>query len=120
MNLMNTVVDYFRSSKNELTKVTWPSRQDTIRYSTLVIAVSVSVAAFFGLLDMGLSKLVNASLANKTFAPQPAVEQPVVPTTQPIQTETPVQTDTFDLKNATPIDATDKPSENSGTETPKF
>ncbi len=53
---------YLRESKEELGKVTWPSKQDVIRYSTLVIGVSVAVAAFFAGLDwalnLGLEKLI--------------------------------------------------------------
>ena len=105
MSLIQKIFDYFRSSKNELTKVTWPSRKETIRYSTLVITISLGIAAFFGLLDMGLSRLVNASLANKTFATTPTTptqQQPVIPTTQPV-TDTQTQPKSLDFTNVTPI-----------------
>jgi preprotein translocase SecE subunit len=46
---------YFRESKEELQKVTWPSRQDTIRYSTLVVVVVVGMGAFFAALDWALN-----------------------------------------------------------------
>ncbi|MBU0646298.1 preprotein translocase subunit SecE [Patescibacteria group bacterium] len=53
---------YLRDAKEELGKVTWPSKQDTIRYSVVVIAISVFVAAFFGGLDwvfnLGLEELI--------------------------------------------------------------
>ncbi len=61
----NAVVNYFRTSYEELRKVTWPSRADTIRYTIAVIVMCVAVAAYFGLLDwllnMGLAALVAAT-----------------------------------------------------------
>jgi preprotein translocase subunit SecE len=48
-------VNYFREAKEELGKVTWPSRADTIRYAVLVIGASVIMAVVFAALDLGLS-----------------------------------------------------------------
>ena len=60
--LNNPLVRYFREAREELRKVTWPSRQDVIKYSAVVVIISVVLAAFFGLLDwvltVGLEKLV--------------------------------------------------------------
>lgn len=101
MHIFNKIIDYLRSAKNELTKVTWPSKQNTTRYSVLVIVISLSVAAFFGLLDMGLSKLVAASLANKTTSQT----EPTIPTesTPEIQTDVP----SIDFDSVTPISTPD-------------
>lgn len=108
MSIFDKIIDYFRSSKNELTKVSWPSKQDTIRYSTLVIGISVGVAVFFGVLDMGLSRLVTASLANKqTQVPVSAQTVPITPTTQPVTTEQP-KIDFTDVTPITPVDNTQK------------
>ncbi|MFA6042062.1 MAG: preprotein translocase subunit SecE [Patescibacteria group bacterium] len=50
---------YFRESYEELKKVSWPSRKQTINDTLLVIAVSVGVAAFLGALDIGLTSALN-------------------------------------------------------------
>jgi preprotein translocase subunit SecE len=42
---------------NELKKVVWPSRSDTVKYSILVIALSVGVALLLGAADFGLLKV---------------------------------------------------------------
>ena len=59
------MIAYVRESLEELRKVSWPSRAQTMRYSLLIIAISVAVAIFFGALDWalqaGLEKLVAAS-----------------------------------------------------------
>jgi preprotein translocase subunit SecE len=42
----------------ELRKVTWPSRQETIRLSALVLAVCVIVGLILGGIDYGFTQLV--------------------------------------------------------------
>lgn len=101
MSFINKVADYFISAKNELSKVTWPSRQQTIRYSALVIAISVGVAVFFGVMDMGLSNLVSAALANKKIEQTAPLEAPITPTVE--QTEVKTQEPTIDFDEVTPI-----------------
>ncbi len=52
------VRDFFREVRIELKKVTWPSRKETIAATGMVIILSVLVAFFLGILDIGLSKAV--------------------------------------------------------------
>ena len=63
MNILNKIMEYFRTSKIELKKVVWPSKKETTRYSLIVIGMSLSVAVFFGILDfifnLGLTKLIS-------------------------------------------------------------
>lgn len=66
MSLVESIVNYFRTSKAELEKVSWPSKNDTIRYSALVVGITVITAVFFAALDLGLHKTVESVLARKT------------------------------------------------------
>ena len=43
---------------SELTKVTWPSREDAARLTLLVLSVSAVVGVFLALWDLGFSELV--------------------------------------------------------------
>lgn len=95
-NIMN-VVEYFRSAYAELKKVAWPSRKETIRYSALVVAISIIVALFFAFLDKGLERAVQGLLAGKSIAPQ---AQEATPTTQPLPTTLP-----SDIQAVTPSGA---------------
>ncbi|MAG11871.1 MAG: preprotein translocase subunit SecE [Parcubacteria group bacterium] len=52
---MKQFTDYLKNSVNELKKVSWPTREDTIKYSYIVIIVSLAVAIFFGALDYVLN-----------------------------------------------------------------
>jgi len=52
MNLKdNRVVNYLKAAKTELRKVTWPTRKDTVKFTLIVIGISLFVAAFLGGLD---------------------------------------------------------------------
>lgn len=62
VNPAKYIVQYLRESKEELEKVTWPTRKTTVRYSIIVIGLSVFMAAFFAGIDwalnLGLEKLI--------------------------------------------------------------
>ena len=47
---------------SELRRVTWPSREETIRLTTMVVAVAGAVGIFLGLVDLGFSRLFNLIL----------------------------------------------------------
>jgi len=40
-------------------KVNWPTRKETIRYTLIVIGISVAVAAFLGTFDFLFTTLLN-------------------------------------------------------------
>lgn len=52
MSLVSQISTYLRGANEELRKVVWPSREETIRTSVAVIAISAGVAAFFYVLDL--------------------------------------------------------------------
>lgn len=49
---------FFTEVKSELTKVTWPTKDQVIRLTTVVIIISLVVGFFIGGLDFTLTKLV--------------------------------------------------------------
>lgn len=48
---MKKVIDYFKEAKSELKKVIWPSKEQTVNHTLLVIGISLAVAIFLGALD---------------------------------------------------------------------
>jgi len=46
---------FFREIKTELRKVVWPNRKELINYTIIVIVISLIVALFIGLVDLGFS-----------------------------------------------------------------
>ena len=49
--MLNAIKNYFVGAYQEMRKVTWPTKSQTINYSIMVIALSVGMALFFGVLD---------------------------------------------------------------------
>lgn len=58
----NVVARYFIESREELAKVVWPSRQQIITHSMIVIGLSLGLGVYFGLLDFIFSKGLGALL----------------------------------------------------------
>ena len=50
--------NYFKEVRAELKHVSWPSRQQTIVYTAVVIGISVGVAAYLGVLDYFFSAII--------------------------------------------------------------
>ncbi len=59
MNLASSFIDYLKESQKELKKVNWPSRQQTVKYSIIVIAMSLGLAAFLGGIDYVFNYILN-------------------------------------------------------------
>lgn len=53
---MSRIFQFFRDVRAEVGKVIWPSRTDTLRYTIMVIAFSLIIAAILGAADFGLLK----------------------------------------------------------------
>ena len=59
MTVIKKLRDYLRGAVSELRKVTWPTQKQTTSYSIVVIALTLGVAAYFGILDFVYSKALN-------------------------------------------------------------
>lgn len=57
---MNALKMYLINSYAEMRKVSWPTRQQTIAYSLLVIGLSLGLAIFFAVLDYGFNTGITA------------------------------------------------------------
>ena len=58
MNILQRTNVFFKEVYVELRKVSWLSRKDVIRYTLIVLAVTIIVAAFLGGLDYLFSSLM--------------------------------------------------------------
>ena len=50
---------FITEAKVELNKVTWPTRQQTISGTWVVILLSIAMGVYLGAVDFGLSRLVD-------------------------------------------------------------
>jgi preprotein translocase subunit SecE len=60
--VVETVRQFLREVRVELSKVTWPTRKDTIASTSVVLVIVILIAAFLGIVDLGLSKLMRLLL----------------------------------------------------------
>ena len=59
----NRVVRYFRQTRGELKKVTWPTRQESQRLTAIVLGVTAVMAIFLGVLDLIFSSAIQRLVA---------------------------------------------------------
>ncbi|QQG41535.1 MAG: preprotein translocase subunit SecE [Candidatus Woesebacteria bacterium] len=55
---MKQIFNFFSEVKIELSKVTWPKRDDVIKLTLIVFAVSAIIGAYVGGLDFLFTKLL--------------------------------------------------------------
>lgn len=56
---MKRAIDFLKEVRVELAKVVWPSRQQTIQLTVIVVMVTILVGFFLGGVDYLLTKLLN-------------------------------------------------------------
>ena len=56
---MRRIILFFQESYAELRKVTWPSREEAVASTKVVLASTLIIAAMLGLVDFILFKLVD-------------------------------------------------------------
>jgi preprotein translocase subunit SecE len=59
MQLFKRLITFLKEARVEMKKVTWPTREDTIRFTMTVIIISAAVAVFLGGLDFGFQYILN-------------------------------------------------------------
>ena len=61
-NYLDVVTQFLREVVMELKKVTWPSRKQTTGSTVVMIILVAIISLFLGMVDIGLSKLVQVVL----------------------------------------------------------
>lgn len=61
-NYINKGVQFLREVKVELKKVVWPTRKQTLSSTVVVIILTMIIASFLGVIDIGLSGLIRVVL----------------------------------------------------------
>lgn len=55
---MSRISNYVKETRTEMSHVNWPSREQTVRFTSLVVAVSLITAVLLGVSDFVFSKLL--------------------------------------------------------------
>jgi len=58
MDFFRRAVEFFREVLVEFKKVNWPTRQELMNSTAVVLVVTVVLAFFLGLVDIGLARIV--------------------------------------------------------------
>jgi preprotein translocase subunit SecE len=56
---MDAFISYLKNVRAEVRKVTWPTRRQATLLTVLVVALSLLVAAYLGLFDFVLARLLD-------------------------------------------------------------
>jgi preprotein translocase subunit SecE len=62
MQFVTRIREFAQEVLAEFRKVTWPSRQELVNSTTIVIVVTVVLAFFLGGVDIGLARVVERIL----------------------------------------------------------
>jgi len=57
-----SVTKFLAEVREELAKVVWPTRNQTMRLTLIVLGVSLTVALYLGLVDAILSAILNRTI----------------------------------------------------------
>ncbi len=58
-NLLQKTTTFLKEARVELKKVNWPTRQETIKYTLIIIGLSAAVSIFLGGLDFAFTTVLN-------------------------------------------------------------
>lgn len=60
---MNAIATYVRESLEELRQVRWPTQQQSIRLTVIVVVFIAVTSVFFGVVDAILSEIIRRTLS---------------------------------------------------------
>ena len=60
--MIDKIKEFFREVKIEIKKVVYPSREELMGSTWVVIITAIVISVFLGIVDLGLSKIVKVAL----------------------------------------------------------
>ncbi len=57
------ILDYLKETRAELKHVNWATRKQAVAYTSVVIGISVAIAAYLGLFDFIFTQIIKILLA---------------------------------------------------------
>jgi len=56
--MFNRITKFLKEARQEFKRVNWPTKNETVRYTLIVIGISVIVALYLGLLDYIFTEII--------------------------------------------------------------
>lgn len=53
------IINFIKEAKKEFKKIKWPTKKEALRYTTIVIIITLVVASYLGTLDIIFSRILN-------------------------------------------------------------
>ncbi len=57
---MNRLINYFKDTRSEMNHVSWPTREQTINFTVIVLGFSVLVGLLLGVFDFAFSSILKS------------------------------------------------------------
>jgi preprotein translocase subunit SecE len=57
-DIMSKLIGFFKDVVSEMRKVSWPRRKELTRYTIVVLSTVVFMAVYFGIIDIGISRVM--------------------------------------------------------------
>ncbi len=61
--MIQTIKLFFQESQQEFSRINWPTLAETVRLTSMVIIMSLGVAAFLGIFDFLFTSLLSKIIA---------------------------------------------------------
>jgi len=102
--MANPITQYFKDTRSELNHVAWPTQRQTVVFTALVIAISLGVAAYVGVLDYAFTTALTKIVAvSGNIDAQNAITVTQQPATSTTSTTAPTVTGpSFTIPGVTP------------------
>ena len=62
-SLLEKTKQFYTEVRVELKKISWPPRKETMASTSVVLIIVIIVSCFLGIVDLGLSKIINSILS---------------------------------------------------------
>lgn len=60
---MGKIIAFLKNVVSEMRKVSWPKRKELTKYTIVVISTVIFMAIYFGLVDFGISRVMEWYIA---------------------------------------------------------
>jgi preprotein translocase subunit SecE len=61
--IIEKIIQFFREVRIEIKKISWPSRNETIASTSIVIIIVLVIGLFLGMVDVGLARIIKIILS---------------------------------------------------------
>jgi len=59
MKIIKKFINYLKEVRLEIKKINWPTKREALKYTLLVVGVSLTIAVFLGLFDFLFTLILN-------------------------------------------------------------